>query len=288
MSLRKKKGDKGRSAVQNAMKTLLANIRFASVDKPVQSIVVTSSVPHEGKSTVSYNLAQAIASSGKTVVLVEADMRSRTLADMIGVHGRNGMYAALSGLSELDETIVPTKTTNLYFLDAEPHIPNPADILASKRFASMVKSLEDQFDYVIFDTPPVGTFVDAAEIGALADGVVFVVRENFTKRNEVLAAFDQLKKAEVHVLGAVLNCCEKDSNEYYYAYYDQGGQRVRTSNDGPVALAPTAAVSVQKAALRPSGSAQSSASTVRSGADAGGAAQGAASAQRSGNRFSRR
>ena len=114
--------------VQNAAKTLLANIRFASVDDPIRTITVTSSIPNEGKSTVSINLAQAIATSGKSVLLVEADMRRRSLSDMLGVRSRGGLYAVLSEQISIDQAIVETGQKNFYFLDAEPHIPNPADI----------------------------------------------------------------------------------------------------------------------------------------------------------------
>ena len=170
--------------VQNAAKTLLANIRFASVDDSIRTITVTSSIPNEGKSTVSINLAQAIATSGKSVLLVEADMRRRSLADMLGVRSRGGLYAVLSEQVSIDQAIVETGQKNFYFLDAEPHIPNPADIIVSHRFAKLVKALSAKFQYVIFDAPPVGTFIDAAEIASLTDGALFVVREDFTKREE--------------------------------------------------------------------------------------------------------
>ena len=101
----KKKASADRLVVQNAAKTLLANIRFASVDNPIRVITLTSSVPNEGKSTVALNLAQAIATSGKSVVLVECDMRRRSMADMIGVHSRGGLYAVLSEQMALDEAV---------------------------------------------------------------------------------------------------------------------------------------------------------------------------------------
>ena len=209
--------------VQNAAKTLLANIRFASVDDPIRTITVTSSIPNEGKSTVAINLAQAIATSGKSVLLVEGDMRRRSLSDMLGVRSRGGLYAVLSEQISIDQAIVETGQKNFYFLDAEPHIPNPADIIASRRFAKLVAALEEKYQYVIFDTPPVGTFVDAAEVAAITDGTIYVIRQDFAKRNEILAAFDQLNKAEVNVIGTVMNCCETSSHDYYYSYY--GGDK---------------------------------------------------------------
>ena len=92
----RKKGGADKLVVQNAAKTLLANIRFASVDNPIRTLVITSSVPNEGKTTVAVNLAQAIATSGKRVLLVECDMRRRSLADMLGVRAQAGIYAVLA------------------------------------------------------------------------------------------------------------------------------------------------------------------------------------------------
>lgn len=234
---RKKKASSDALVVQNAAKTLLANIRFASVDRPMKSIVLTSSVPNEGKSTVAYNLAQAIASSGKRTLIVECDMRRRSLADMVGARARHGIYAVLSGQVELDEALVATSHRNLFFLDSEPHIPNPADILSSQRFRKLVAQMESDFDYVVIDTPPVGTFVDAAIIAALADATALVVRERFVKRAELQNAYDQLKKADANVIGVIMNMCEAESSEYYYAYYNKEGKRVRKSeghvSDGP-------------------------------------------------------
>ena len=143
MALKKRAGN-DRRAVQNAMKTLLANIRFASVDKPIQTLAVTSSKPKEGKSTTACNLARAIASSGASVVLVECDMRRRSLANMLGVHSSGGIYAVLSEQATLDEALVEVDQPGMFFLDCEPHIPNPADLIASRRFADLISQLENR------------------------------------------------------------------------------------------------------------------------------------------------
>lgn len=225
----RKKGGADKLVVQNAAKTLLANIRFASVDNPIRTLVITSSVPNEGKTTVAVNLAQAIATSGKRVLLVECDMRRRSVADMIGAHAKAGLYAVLSDQVRWENAVVATGQQNMDFLDAEPHIPNPADIISSKRFARLVRILEEAYDYVIFDTPPVGTFVDAAILSTMVDGTALVVRDNFTKRDEVVHAFEQLKKAEANILGVILNGCETETSEYYYAYYTKDGKRVKKS-----------------------------------------------------------
>lgn len=213
---------------QNAAKTLYANINFASVDEPIKSIVITSTIPNEGKSTVALYLAEAAAQSGKRTLLVECDMRRRSLANMLGTHTRFGLYAVLSGQANLEQATVAT-TTGARFLDAEPRVPNPADLLQSKRFAQLMKNMENAFDLVVIDTPPVGTFVDAAIVAAHAGAAALVVRENFTRRADATAALEQLRKADANVIGAVMNFCVAQSSEYYYAYYNKDGKRVKKS-----------------------------------------------------------
>ena len=217
--------------MQNAAQTLLANIRFASVDDPVRSIVMTSSIPNEGKTTISIELAKAMAKGGRTVLLVECDMRRRSLAAELNVHPQNGLYAVLSGTVDLAGCATPIEK-NLWFLDVEPHIPNPPDIIASKRFRRFVEDAKARFNFVVFDTPPLTAFVDAAVLSSVADGTVMVVRENFAKRSEVQDAYAQLENAGANVLGVAMNYCREERSEYYYAYYDKMGNRVKGHEHG--------------------------------------------------------
>lgn len=223
---KKKKATSNTLEIQNAAKTMLANIRFASVDNPMQSIVLTSAVPNEGKTTTTIELAKAIASAGNSVLLVEADMRRRSAAAALGVHAAHGAYAVMSRTVALQEAVISTGTPNFYFLDTEPNIPNPADLLSSRAYSKLVDDVCDAYDYVLFDTPPVGTFVDAAILSRLVDGVVFVVKIGGVKRDELLTAYDQLQKAEAHIIGACATFCEGTGSEYYYAYYNKDNQRV--------------------------------------------------------------
>ena len=214
------------SGLSNACKTILANIRFMDVDKPVCSIVITSAVPNEGKSFVAENLCRAIASSGKTVLLVEADMRRSTLAGRLKAHAKHGIYSVLSGAVTFDKAFVATDMPNMYFLDAEPGIPNPSDLLNSRQFERFVPIACGAFDYVVFDTPPVGAFVDAAVLGRLVDATFIVVREDFARREQVAAAYDQLVKAGANVAGVIMNYCERSGSDYYYYsryYHDYEG-----------------------------------------------------------------
>lgn len=223
---KKKKAASNTLEIQNAVKTMLANIRFASVDNPMQSIVLTSAVPNEGKTTTTIELAKAIASAGNSVLLVEADMRRRSAASVLGVHAAHGAYAVMSHALSLREAVISTGTPNFYFLDTEPNIPNPADLLSSRAYAKLVDDACNAYDYVLFDTPPVGTFVDAAILSRLVDGVILIVKIGGAKRDEILTAYDQLQKAEANVIGACATFCEGTGSEYYYAYYNKDNQRV--------------------------------------------------------------
>lgn len=227
---KKKRTYSGFSEIQNASKTLFANIRFASVDFPIKTIALTSAIPDEGKTTTAINLARAIGSSGQSVLLVEADLRKRSLARKLEVHPANGAYAVLSRAAALESAVVPTEMTNVSFLDIEPSIPNPADLFASRAYEALVEQLSTRYDYVIFDTPPVGVFVDAAVLSRLVDGVVMVVKTGGPKRSEVVAAYDQLQKADAHIIGACATFCSR-TNVEYYAYYNANNERIGTSED---------------------------------------------------------
>lgn len=227
----RKKAPANAQEIQNAAITMLANIRFVSIDNPIQSIVVTSAVPNEGKTTTTVELAKAIAASGHSVLLVEADMRHRSVAALIKVHPAQGAYAVMAGLVSLEDAIVATDIPNLSFLDIEPKIPNPADLLSSHAYSRLVDEVCKRYDYVLFDTPPVGTFVDAAILSRLVDGVILVVKIGGPKRDEIRAAYDQLERADAFIIGACATFCEGTSSEYYYAYYDKNNKRIDSKHD---------------------------------------------------------
>ena len=211
---------------------MFANIRSQSIDNEIKTILITSSVPDEGKTTAAWYLAQAAATAGHTVLLVEGDMRRRSLASMLNLHPQNGLVAVLTGGANIRDAVVPTTVKGLYFLDAEPSVPNPADLLASKRMDQLNDVLAEQFDYVIYDTPPVGTFIDAAVLGRVVDGAILVVRPGKVKRQELVLACEQLENAEVNVMGICTTFVEGTGSEYYYSYYTKDHSKKK----GDVAL----------------------------------------------------
>ena len=228
-------------AAQDSVKTLLTNLLFLGVDEPIKSIVVTSSVEGEGKSTVACLLAQAIAMSGQSVVLVDCDLRHRTLEGTLGIRAARGIGSVLHG-TPIEQVVRPTHQENLFFLNAEADIPNPTEVISSKRFRSMLEMLEGRFSYVVLDAPPLGAFADAAVLSSISDATLLVVREGYTRKAELAAATDQLKKAGAPVVGLALNCGEAGSAGGYYGYgygygYGHGRGRRRSDDAGGESVA---------------------------------------------------
>jgi len=222
-------------SVQNAAATLLANIRFSSVDDPLKSVVVTSSVPNEGKTTVALSLAIATGKSGDKVLIVECDMRRRSLRGIMGVKPRYGIHALLTGKCSLEEAAVQTNFEGVSFLDSEAGIPNPDGILSSRLFSNLLVTLHEEYDYVIIDTPPITAFPDASIAASKADAVILVAREKFTDKREITYSLQQLRAADANVLGVALNCQDaaNGSYGYYYGYYYD---EKKVAADSPEAL----------------------------------------------------
>lgn len=222
----------GNSEIGNSFKTLLANIHFASIDEDLKSIAVVGTGIDEGKTMVSINLAVAIASSGKNVLIVEGDMRKRSLAKIFDIHPKFGIYSVLSGRCTPEQAIYQTKIKNLFFLDSEPNIPAPTDILSTKRFAKLLDNLHEKFNYIIFDTPPLSSFVDGAIISNLTDATLLVVRENKAKKKDIDSTLQQLQSAKANLLGTILTfSSDVTENNYYYAYYNKNKERINNNGD---------------------------------------------------------
>lgn len=218
--------------LQNAAKTLMANIRFSSLDEDIRLIGVTSSLPDEGKTTTVIALGEAFASAGNSVLLVEGDMRRRSLANALKLAPGAGAYSVLTKERTLQEVVCATSVPNLFFLDIEPNIPNPADILSSRHYKQFVQALSESFDYVLFDTPPLGTFIDAAILGTLTDGTLLVIRRGATKRAIAKEVVKQMEQANINTLGTVLTFCEDESSDYYYKYYTKEEMAKKSGRHG--------------------------------------------------------
>lgn len=188
-----------------AFRQLRTNLQFIDVEKPVRVMVVTSSVAEEGKSTTAANLGIAIAKSGRSIVLVEADMRRPRVADYVGIERAVGLTNVLVGQVDVDDALQRWGSTGLMVLPSGTIPPNPSELLGSHAMNELIDGLKDRFDVVLLDTPPVLPVTDAAVAAARADGVLMIVRYGKTSRDSVSRAFTSLQAVDARVLGTVLN-----------------------------------------------------------------------------------
>jgi len=202
-----------------ALRGLRTNVLFSFAEEGARSIVVTSTGPGEGKTTVATNLALGMALAGQRVLLIDADMRRPRVHEALRMEREPGLSNLLVGAAKANEVMRKMPVPNLYVLPAGTTPPNPAELLGSKRFSELLTSLKDHFDLVVIDTPPVMAVTDAAVIGYRASGVLFVCAADVTNRHAAKTALDQLEHARVRFIGAVLNRVDLEGNAYYYSKY---------------------------------------------------------------------
>jgi receptor protein-tyrosine kinase len=195
----------GHSLTAEAFRAIRTNLQFLNVDNPPRVIVVTSSVPGEGKSTLAVNLSTALAQSGSRVTLVEADLRRPRVTRYMGLVGGAGLTNVLAGTAELHEVTQPWGDGKLLVLAAGPMPPNPSEMLGSAQMRSLLQTLRETQDYVIIDTPPLLPVTDAAVLSVLADGCVITTRFGKTRREQLAEAAATLSRIDAKMLGVVLN-----------------------------------------------------------------------------------
>jgi non-specific protein-tyrosine kinase len=206
-----------RSPVSEAYRTLRTNLSFTSLDKPIQTLVVTSPAPDEGKSTTVANLAVTMAQGGKRTILVDCDLRRPTLHTLFDLETEPGLTDLV-----LDETADPplreTGVEGLRIMTSGPLPPNPADMLGSGRIDQIIEQLLGLADLVLFDAPPVIAVTDAVVLGAKVDGVLLVINAGKTRRDHAAKAKEMLEKAKVRLVGATLTNAPRESS--LGGYYD--------------------------------------------------------------------
>lgn len=212
----------GRSQRAEALRQVRTNLQFVDVDKPPRVVVVTSSVPEEGKSTTAANLAIITAEAGLRVLLVEADLRRPAVADYLGIERAAGLTNVLAGQVSLDDVLQPWGEGGLTILPSGSLPPNPAELLSSATMRTMVDGLRKSYDLVLIDTPPLLAVTDGAILSALADGVVLVVRCGKTAANQLTAALRSLVAVDATVFGSVLNMAPRKGPEGHYRYGRDG------------------------------------------------------------------
>jgi capsular exopolysaccharide synthesis family protein len=208
------------SPASTAFEILQTNLGFTMSDKALKVIVVSSSIPGEGKSFVSSNLAVAKAQLGKRVLLIDADMRRPTQQNIWDLPNMIGLSNVLVGQAALNGSAAEALVT-LDVLTSGKIPPNPLTLLESQRMASLVKDASKEYDFVIIDAPPLTAVADALNIGKLADGMLLVVRPGVANTGSVNAAKSLLEQSGQQVLGMVVNGVTAD-NSYGGYYYSKG------------------------------------------------------------------
>jgi capsular exopolysaccharide synthesis family protein len=201
-----------------AFRTLRTNLRFADVDHPPRSIVVTSPMPGEGKSVSACNIALTLALAGSKVVLIEADLRKPRVGEYLGLDSGVGLTNVLAGQHALEDVLVPWRRQTLTVLPAGPVPPNPSELLGSQHMASLLTTLSAQFDYVIVDSPPLLPVTDAAVLSTLTDGALLIARHGKSSRDDLEQAAHALEAVNAKLLGTVLNCIPLRAAGYSYGY----------------------------------------------------------------------
>ncbi|MEH2432683.1 MAG: polysaccharide biosynthesis tyrosine autokinase [Nostoc sp.] len=206
----------------NAYQVLQVNLKFLCSDKPLKSIVITSSVAKEGKSDVSANLAVTMAQSGRRVLLVDADMRNPMQHHIWGLTNATGLSNAIAGQVSLDAAIQEVMP-NLEVLTSGILPPNPVAMLDSQRMATLISNFGIDYDFIIFDTPPLSGIADAAVLSTLTDGILLVVRPGVVDLNSANSAKEFLTQSGQKVLGIVINGVntKNEPNSYFYDYKKQ-------------------------------------------------------------------
>jgi capsular exopolysaccharide synthesis family protein len=208
-----------KSAIAEAYRTLRTNLGFAELDQPCRSILITSSSPMDGKSTIAANLAVVMAQAGKKTLLVDCDLRKPVQHRMFGIHNHKGLTNCLLQHLDVEDIAHRDIVENLTLLTSGPIPPNPAEILSSARTRSLWQDLLKKYEYVFIDAPPVLAVTDAAILSTQVDGVVLVVSSANTRIDLAKNAQEQFIKANARIIGVVLNKIKVEKHDYNYYYY---------------------------------------------------------------------
>lgn len=209
-----------KSIIAEQFRTIRTNIKFALPETDLKMILVTSSIPGEGKSTNAANLGVVFAQEGKKVLIVDADMRKPTLHHTFGIFNTVGLSTILSKQTEFHHAIQETLVEGLFVLPSGPLPPNPAELLSSKMFDAFLKETKKDYDFIIFDAPPLLCVSDAQIMAHQCDGTLLIIHSTVAEKEDVLKSQSILATAQAKVLGVILNNYKiPKSRKYYYRYY---------------------------------------------------------------------
>lgn len=208
------------SVIAEQFRTVRTNIQFSSIDQKLRSVVFTSAGPSQGKSTVSANVAVTWADQGVDVLLVDADMRRPTVHQTFQVPNKRGLTSLLTDETfDLTNTIQKTPVDHLFVLPCGVVLPNPSELLNTKKMDKLIQELTKHFDLVIFDVPPVISVTDAQILASKVDGTILVVPQGIVEKGSVAKAKELLEVVNARILGTIMNCVKAENTGGYYGGY---------------------------------------------------------------------
>jgi non-specific protein-tyrosine kinase len=231
-----------RSPVTESFRALRTNTIFAGVDKPLRRVMVTSATPQEGKTTVTANLAVVLAQGENKIAVIDADLRRPRLHRKFGFYnhvGLSDLFLVMRPLEGFPQGAIKfSEAARLAVVTSGKLPPNPAELLTSQKMAQFLEMLNQEYDLVLIDTPPVLSVTDAVALAPCVDGVILVTKPGVTRMRDFRQAFEQLKSVGARVLGVVLNAVEPRSRKYgyyynryyskYSSYYEEDGRQKRS------------------------------------------------------------
>jgi capsular exopolysaccharide synthesis family protein len=207
-----------RSPISESFRSLRTNLEFAGIDKPLQTVLISSAGPSEGKSCIAANLAVTIAQTGKKVCLIDADLRKPSLHKYLTVSNRIGFSDIFLNHRTLQAICKPWKDTNLSYITSGNLPPNPAELLGSEKMKIILKQLSELYEFIIIDSPPF-LVADSSVISSQVDGVIVIIHPGHTHEGAARLMMAQLNRVNARVLGVVMNRIHRNHSSYYGSYH---------------------------------------------------------------------
>ena len=211
-----------------AYRVIRTSIQFAQAGKELKTIAITSCTPNEGKSTTIANLAVVLTQAGKSVLLIDCDMRNPTVHKNFNLSNKVGLSSCISMGTALADAVQKTNIEGLYALTGGVIPPNPSELLGSEQMKNLLQRAKEQYDYVLIDTPPVMPVTDALIVSRFVDGMILVIASAEVKVEMARDVKNQLVNAGANILGVVLNKVRSEHHGYgygYYYYYGHDGEK---------------------------------------------------------------
>jgi capsular exopolysaccharide synthesis family protein len=205
--------------INEAYKTIRTNLLLSVIKKGCKTIIVSSSLPGEGKTTTAVNIAISLAQTDKKILLIDADLRKPRIHSIMNLPNTPGLTNVLSNLSSFDKALNKTEYGNLNILCSGITVPNPSEMLANEAIYDLISGLENSYEYIIIDTPPINIVADALPLIKKSDGVLLVVSPRYTTHIEIQKTIKNLEFIDAKIIGFIFNNAVQDKvNKYNYKY----------------------------------------------------------------------